>query len=105
MVTQIALCSVLGVLLGPYAPAIAEQFSVRIRSTGLAISYNTAVMLFGGFAQFFLTILLHATGSLLTPAFYLLFGAGLGIAGSLLLVKQTEPATTEAGVAERAVRS
>jgi MHS family proline/betaine transporter-like MFS transporter len=104
MVTQIALCSILGVLLGPYASAIAEQFSVRIRSTGMAISYNIAVMVFGGFAQFLVTILLHATGSLLTPAFYLIFGAALGIVGSLLLVSQTERATPPAGVAEPATR-
>jgi MFS family permease len=104
MITQITLCSILGVLLGPYAAAIAEQFSVRIRSTGMAISYNIAVMIFGGFAQFILTILLHATGSLLTPAIYLLFGAALGIAGSFLLGTQHEGAIPAAHIAEPAGR-
>ncbi|GAB2899661.1 MFS transporter [Paralcaligenes sp. KSB-10] len=90
MVAQIALCGVLGMFLGPYACAIAEQFSARVRSTGMAISYNIAVMVFGGFAQFFVTLLIHTTGSLLTPAFYLTFGAVLGIAGSFLLVEGTQ---------------
>lgn len=87
-ITQVVLCAVLGVLLGPYATTIAEQFSVKVRSTGVAISYNIAVMIFGGFAQLIVTWLLHVTGSLLTPALYLLFGAALGILGSLLLSKR-----------------
>jgi MFS family permease len=87
-VVQIALCAILGVLLGPYACAVTEQFSRRIRSTGVAISYNLAVMVFGGFAQFFVTMLLHMTGSLLTPAYYLFFGAALGIIGCLFYTEQ-----------------
>jgi MFS family permease len=87
---QVVLCGVLGILIGPYACAVTEQFSAGIRSTGVAISYNLAVMVFGGFAQFFVTMLLHLTGSLLTPAYYLLFGAALGIAGCLLFVERTE---------------
>ena len=36
---------------GPVSTALAEQFPVHLRSTGLALAYNFAVMLFGGFAQ------------------------------------------------------
>lgn len=87
-VVQVVLCAILGVLLGPYACAVTEQFARSIRSTGVAISYNLAVMVFGGFAQFFVTMLLHLTGSLLTPAYYLLFGAVLGIIGCLFFAEQ-----------------
>ena len=38
---------------GPISTALAEQFPTRVRSTALAISCDVAVMLFGGFAQFF----------------------------------------------------
>lgn len=100
MITQIVLCCVLGLFLGPYAAAIAEQFPARIRSTGMAISYNITVMIFGGFAQFFLTLLLHATGSPLSLAFYLLFGAALGIVGSLLLGARDESAAQSGQLAE-----
>jgi MFS family permease len=93
-VTQVALCAILGVLLGPYATTIAEQFSAKVRSTGLAISYNIAVMIFGGFAQLIVTWLLHVTGSLLTPGLYLLFGAALGVLGSSLLSKNAAPGPT-----------
>jgi MFS family permease len=88
MAMQIVLCGVFGAILGPYSTAIAQQFSTRVRSTGMAISYNLAVMIFGGFAQFIVTWLLHVTGSLMTPAFYLLFGAVAGLAGSVLLLNR-----------------
>ena len=52
---QIVLCCVLGVFFGPISTAVAEQFVARSRSTGLGIAYNLAVMIFGGFAQFFVT--------------------------------------------------
>jgi len=52
---QIILCGLFGVFNGPISTALAEQFPTRVRSTALAIAYNIAVMLFGGFAQFFVT--------------------------------------------------
>jgi MFS family permease len=88
MLMQVVLCGVFGAVLGPFSTAIAEQFSTRVRSTGMAISYNIAVMVFGGFAQLIVTWLLHVTGSLLTPAFYLVFGTVAGLCGSFLLVSR-----------------
>ncbi|PWK34754.1 MFS transporter [Cupriavidus plantarum] len=85
---QILLCGIFGAFLGPFSSAVAEQFPQRIRSTGMAVSYNVAVMIFGGFAQFILTWLLHVTGSPMTPAFYLLFGACAGLIGSLAMARK-----------------
>ncbi len=82
---QISLCGLLGAAMGPFSAAVAEQFSAKIRSTGMAVSYNLAVMLFGGFGQFIVTWLLHATGSLMTPAVYVLGGSLLGLAGATLM--------------------
>jgi MFS transporter, MHS family, proline/betaine transporter len=48
---------------------VAEQFVARSRSTGLGIAYNLAVMIFGGFARFFVTWLIEATGSSIAPSF------------------------------------
>jgi MFS transporter, MHS family, proline/betaine transporter len=76
---QIVLCSLFGVFNGPISTALAEQFPTSVRSTGLAIGYNVAVMLFGGFAQFFVTWLIQATGTPIAPAFYLMFGAAVGL--------------------------
>ncbi len=84
-ITQVALCSVLGVFFGPLSTAFAEQFPAGVRSTGLAIAYNVSVMVFGGFAQFFVTWLIATTGSPVAPAFYVMFGAVVGLLAALFL--------------------
>jgi MFS family permease len=83
--TQIALCSLLGAFFGPISTALAEQFPTQVRTTGLGIAYNVAVMIFGGFAPFFVTWLIQATGIPVAPAFYVMFGAAAGLLASLLL--------------------
>jgi MFS transporter, MHS family, proline/betaine transporter len=84
-IMQVALCSLLGVFFGPLSTAFAEQFPAHVRSTALAIAYNVSVMVFGGFAQFFVTWLIKATGSPLAPAFYVMFGAAVGLLAALFL--------------------
>lgn len=85
-VMQVALCSAIGIGFGAVSTALAEQFPVRQRSTGLALSYNLAVMLFGGFAQLIVTWLITVTGTPLAPAFYVMFGAVVGLFASWKLV-------------------
>jgi len=89
---QIILCSLFGVFNGPISTALAEQFPTRVRSTALAISYNIAVMLFGGFAQFFVTWLIQATGTPIAPAYYLMFGAAVGLLAALFLRERARDA-------------
>jgi MHS family proline/betaine transporter-like MFS transporter len=64
---------------------VAEQFPAGVRSTGLALAYNMAVMLFGGFAPFIVTWLLERTGSPLAPAYYVTFGAVIGFVAAVCL--------------------
>ena len=82
---QSVLCCVAGAFSGPISTAVAEQFPVGVRSTGLAIAYNMAVMLFGGFAQFIVTWLVEKTGSPIAPAYYVMFGAVIGLVAALSL--------------------
>jgi MHS family proline/betaine transporter-like MFS transporter len=98
MVTQIVLCSVVGIFFGPISTVLAEQFPAHIRSTGLGLSYNVAVMVFGGFAPFFVTWLIATTGSPVAPAFYVMFGAAVGLLAALFLKER-------AGEADSAVSS
>jgi MHS family proline/betaine transporter-like MFS transporter len=67
------------VLYVPYAgscPAFyAEIFPTRVRYTALSIGYNIAVAIFGGFAPFIATFLVHATGSNTAPAIYVISAA------------------------------
>jgi MFS transporter, MHS family, proline/betaine transporter len=85
-IVQIVFCSLLGAFFGPSSTAVAEQFAAQTRSTGLGIVYNVAVMIFGGFAQFFVTWLIEVTGSPIAPSFYVIFGAALGVLAAFFIV-------------------
>jgi MFS transporter, MHS family, proline/betaine transporter len=85
---QVVLCGLFGIFNGPVSTALGEQFPTRVRSTALAIGYNIAVMLFGGFAQFFVTWLIHASGTPIAPAFYLIFGAAVGLLATVFLAER-----------------
>ncbi|OLY48569.1 MFS transporter, MHS family, proline/betaine transporter [Bartonella apis] len=52
---------------------IAEIFPTNVRSTGLAISYNLAVTIFGGFAPLIATWLIQTTHNNMSPSFYVMF--------------------------------
>jgi MFS transporter, MHS family, proline/betaine transporter len=78
-----------GAFLGPFSTALAEQFPARIRATALGIPYNVGVMAFGGFAQFFVTWLIQATGSPIAPVFYVMFGAAMGLVATSFLVDRS----------------
>ena len=88
-IMQAVLCSLIGTLFGPISTALAEQFPPGVRSTGLALAYNFAVMLFGGFALFIVTWLVHVTGSPIASVYYVMGGAVVGLIASLFLVDQS----------------
>jgi MHS family proline/betaine transporter-like MFS transporter len=87
-IMQVMLCSAVAVGFGAISTALAEQFPVRMRSTGLALAYNFAVMLFGGFAQLIVTWLIGVTGTPLAPAYYVMFGAVVGLSASFFLTER-----------------
>ncbi|AGK49318.1 sugar (and other) transporter family protein [Burkholderia thailandensis MSMB121] len=66
---------------GPFGALVSEQFPAEVRSTGLSLAYNLAVMLFGGFSQMIVTWLIDATGSALAPTFYAMFCVGMAVVG------------------------
>jgi MFS transporter, MHS family, proline/betaine transporter len=61
---------------GALPALLAEIFPTRTRVTGMALSYNIGVPLFGGFAPLTVQWLIGVTGSKLAPSYYLI-GAGL----------------------------
>jgi MFS transporter, MHS family, proline/betaine transporter len=95
MIMQILLCSILGAFFGPMSTALAEQFPAHVRSTGLAVAYNIAVLVFGGFAQFFVTWLIVATGAPIAPAFYVIFGAAVGLTAAFFLLDRAGEANLQ----------
>jgi len=87
VVMQVAMCTAVGAFFGAISTALAEQFPTEVRSTGMGIAYNFAVMLFGGFAPFIVTWVIKETGTALAPAFYVMFGATVGFASALWMVE------------------
>ncbi|MGW5696355.1 MFS transporter [Streptomyces asiaticus] len=63
----------------PLPAMMAELFPVTNRATGLAVSYNIAVMLFGGTTPLIIVWLVDVTGNKLAPTFYLMFLAVLSL--------------------------
>lgn len=57
---------------GTLPALMAELFPISTRSTGIALSYNISVPIFGGFAPFIAAWLIAETGSPLAPSFYLI---------------------------------
>lgn len=57
---------------GATGPMLPELFPRSTRATGLSLSYAAGVSIFGGFAQFFVTWLIGATGNANAPAWYVI---------------------------------
>jgi MHS family proline/betaine transporter-like MFS transporter len=72
---------------------IMEAFPQRVRATALAVIYSVGVTIFGGFAQFNVTWLLHRTGDPMSPAWYLI---ATGSVSLLALWRFTERCTGDA---------
>ncbi len=66
---------------------LVKIFTVQGRSTGVAIAYNTAVMLFGGLAPFYISVVARFTDARFIPPGYL-FGTSL-LAIVLVLLTRT----------------
>ena len=57
---------------GPLASLMADLFPQNTRATGLAVSYNVTVTLFGGLTPLAIMLFIQVTGSSMAPAYYLI---------------------------------
>lgn len=62
---------------------MADLFPVSTRASGMAISYNIAVTVFGGFAPLICSLLISVTGTSLAPGYYLMV---LAVLSSISLI-------------------
>jgi len=77
---------------GPVLAVLSNLFPARVRSSGIAVSYNVGVILFGGFAAAILTWLMAATKSNLAPAYYVMVAALISaLAG--IFYRENDPAS------------
>jgi len=85
LVMQLLLCTAIGGFFGPAPTALAEQFPIEVRSTGVSVAYNVAVMVFGGFAPLIVTWLSKVLNTPVAPSFYVLFACLLTLLGTYCL--------------------
>jgi len=75
--------------------AFAESLPKNIRGGTFATIYAIAIASFGGTAQPIVTWLIHATGSALAPAWYMLFATAVGLV-AMMMMSETAPAKLSA---------
>jgi MFS transporter, MHS family, proline/betaine transporter len=70
---------------GALPSLMAKIFPVGTRVSGMSLSYNIAVPIFGGFAPFFAQALIDTTGSKLAPSYYMITTALLSLVALVAL--------------------
>ncbi|MCX4908288.1 MFS transporter [Streptomyces sp. NBC_00878] len=82
--TLVLCMAILGLLKAAYFGALpsvmSDAFPAEARATGLSFSYNTTVAVFGGFTPTIAAALVTATGSQVSPGYYLLAVAFVSVA-------------------------
>jgi len=86
MLTQAISAVLLAMYAGPLCAVLSELFPTKVRFTALSIGYSLAVALFGGLAPYISTFLVKETGSQVSPAAYIVFGALIS-AATLFAIK------------------
>ena len=75
LVVQATAQTVLTLYTGVISTILSEMFPTNVRYTALSVSYGFAVAIFGGFAPYIATFLVHVTGNPLAPSFYVMAAA------------------------------
>jgi len=88
LVGQIVAALFLGLMSGAHPGMLAALFPTESRSTGIALSYNIAVAVFGGLAPMIVTGLIALSGDEMMPAYYQMVVAAI----SLVLIGLTASA-------------
>jgi len=82
-------------LLDGFTPiALAAQFPVELRYSGIAVGYNSSLAVFGGTAPLIATWLIKETGDLTSPAWYVAGTALLSCIATLILKGHFEATDT-----------
>jgi MHS family proline/betaine transporter-like MFS transporter len=69
---QSVFCIMVALFVGVAPATLAEIFPTAVRSSGMSLSYNFSVTIFGGFAPAILTFLTLRAGGTFAPAFYVM---------------------------------
>lgn len=88
---QLLFAVLMGLIQGPLPAFMVECFPVKVRYTAIGLSYNITLAIFGGTAPLVSTWLIQATGSLTSPAIYLVALAIIS-STSMYFMKPSSPA-------------
>jgi MFS transporter, MHS family, proline/betaine transporter len=86
--TELILVVLLAVYAGAGPALYAELFPTGVRYTALSVGYNIPVAIFGGFAPFIATGLIKLTGSILSPAIYVMIASAVTLV-TMIWVRET----------------
>jgi MHS family proline/betaine transporter-like MFS transporter len=86
LISHVLLGILMGIFWAPIAVVLVECFPADVRSSGIAISHNLCMAIFGGSTPFVVTWLIQWTGDPLMPAYYLM-AASVGSLFGLILLK------------------
>jgi len=90
IIAQCLLCVGCGCFVGVAPSALAEMFPTGVRSTGVSLCYNLAVMIFSGFAPAVLAWL-TGRGLIFAPGWYVIIAAVLAAPALLSIRSATSP--------------
>ncbi|SDA55228.1 MULTISPECIES: MFS transporter [unclassified Janthinobacterium] len=79
VIVQSLFCAMIAMFVGVAPAALSEIFPTSVRSSGMSLSYNTAVTLLGGFAPAILTWITYTTGVAFAPALYVMGAAAVAL--------------------------
>jgi MFS transporter, MHS family, proline/betaine transporter len=86
LIGMVCWISVLKSLFSGALPSLmAKTFPVSTRVSGMSLSYNISVPIFGGFAPFFAQSLIDLTGSKLAPSYYMIATASVSLLALLIM--------------------
>jgi MHS family proline/betaine transporter-like MFS transporter len=91
--------TILGILMSTTIVTMTELFPVNVRASAAAVGYNVSAAIFGGTAPFIAALLVDRTGTVIAPAFYLIFTATIGLI-AVLTMPPAAPTVIETARAE-----
>lgn len=77
LTSQLVFAVLMAGVSGPIPATMMELFPTRTRYSGVALGYNISLALFGGTAPLMATLLISRTGSMVAPAYYLIYFAAV----------------------------
>jgi MHS family proline/betaine transporter-like MFS transporter len=85
IVVQVLVGLLIAACLGPIPALLSDLFPTGTRGSGLALSYNFSVTIFGGFAPLIVTWMIAVTGSKMAPSFYVVATSIISVGAVLAL--------------------